>query len=66
MLKIIKVTTTDIHSGEPYNVVFAAGAKCLAKLKYNPAASEQVKKKSDSGMVIGVGCSPHFRTVYIC
>lgn len=46
MLKIIKVTTTDIHSGEPCNVVVAAGAKCLANLKYNPSASEQVKKKN--------------------
>lgn len=61
MLEIIKITTTDIHSGEPYNVVFSAGAKCVSELKYNPSASEQgkEKKKSDSGMVIAVACSPH-------
>lgn len=44
MLKIIKMTATDIHSGEPYKVVFSAGAKSLAKPKHNPSASEQVEK----------------------
>lgn len=45
MLEIIKITTIDIHSGEPYNVVFSAGAKCVSELKYNPSASEQGKEK---------------------
>ena len=47
MLEIIKITTTDIHSGEPHNVVFSAGAKCVSELKYNPSASEQGKEKKN-------------------